>query len=324
MGIPEISSSKAPLKTRLLGEFKNKLGILFVLILLIIIMSILSESFLTMFNLMNVARQITIVAILGIGMTFVILSGGIDLSVGSIVALVGSVTAGLLLSGYHLGIAITFGLFVGLAIGIINGVVTTYGKIPSFIVTLGMMTVARGFALVYTDGYPISGLPSSFSFIGRGFIGPIPFPVIIMIVCFTIGYVVLKYTRFGRNVYALGGNEEAARLSGIKTKFTNVSVFAISGLTAAIAGIILASRLSSGQPSAAVAMELDAIAAVVIGGTSFSGGKGSIVGTLIGAAIMGVISNGLNLLGVSSYWQMIAIGFIIVLAVWIDQFKQKN
>ncbi|CAH0120214.1 MULTISPECIES: ABC transporter permease [unclassified Paenibacillus] len=306
-----------------LSQLRKNMGIVIVFILLFITMSLLSDSFLTAYNLLNVARQITIVAILGIGMTFVILSGEIDLSVGSIVALIGCLTTGFMISGLPVTVSIIIGLLLGVALGFINGFVTTYGRIPSFIVTLGMMTIARGLSLVYTDGYPISNLPESFSFIGRGYIGPIPFPVVVMAVCFIVGFIVLKYTRFGRNVYALGGNEEAARLSGIKTKSTKVSVFVISGLAAAIAGIILASRLNSGQPSAGTSMELDAIAAVVIGGTSFSGGKGSIIGTLIGALITGVISNGLNLLGVSSYWQMITLGLIIVGAVWIDQFRKE-
>lgn len=303
-------------------QLRSKLGILFVFVLLFVVMSVLSDNFLTAYNLINVARQITMVAILGIGMTFVILSGGIDLSVGSIVALVGCLTAGFMASGLPVPAAIIAGILIGTVLGLMNGLVTTYGKIPSFIVTLGMMTVARGLSLVYTDGYPITNLPESFTFIGRGYIGPIPVPVIVMVLCFLVGYVVLRYLRFGRDVYALGGNEEAARLSGINTNYTKVGVFVISGLTAAIAGIILASRLNSGQPSAGISMELDAIAAVVIGGTSFSGGKGGILGTLVGAMIMGVISNGLNLLGVSSYWQMITIGLIIVAAVWIDQFRK--
>lgn len=314
---------KAGFKGAFLSQLQKKMGIVIVFVLLFITMSLLSDNFLTTYNLLNVARQITIVAILGIGMTFVILSGEIDLSVGSIVALIGCLTTGFMISGLPVALSIIIGLLLGVMLGFINGFVTTYGRIPSFIVTLGMMTVARGLSLVYTDGYPISNLPESFSFIGRGYIGPIPFPVIVMVICFIAGFIVLKYTRFGRNVYALGGNEEAARLSGIKTKFTKVSVFVISGLAAAIAGIILASRLNSGQPSAGTSMELDAIAAVVIGGTSFSGGKGSIIGTLIGALITGVISNGLNLLGVSSYWQMITLGLIIVGAVWIDQFRKE-
>lgn len=304
------------------SQLRSNFGIIIVFILIFAAMSLLSDTFLTTYNLLNVARQITIVAILGIGMTFVILSGEIDLSVGSLVALIGVLITGFMVSGLPMPIAIIIGLIMGIGLGFINGFVTTFGRIPSFIVTLGMMTIARGLSLVYTDGYPISDLPESFSFIGRGYIGPIPTPVVIMAICFIVGYIVLKYTRFGRNVYALGGNEEAARLSGIKTKKTKVLVFVISGLTAAIAGIILASRLNSGQPSAGTSMELDAIAAVVIGGTSFSGGKGSIVGTLIGALIIGVISNGLNLLGVSSYWQMITLGLIIVSAVWIDQLRK--
>ncbi len=300
-----------------------KFGILFILILMVILMGVLSENFLSQYNLLNVLRQVSLVAILGVGMTFVILSAEIDLSVGSIVGLTSCATAGAMVAGYGIFLSILWGVLLGIGIGIVNGIVHTYGRIPSFIVTLGMTTIARGAVLVYTQAYPITGLPDSFAFIGKGYIGSIPTQVIIMAIIFIIAGIVLRYTMFGRNVYAIGGNSEAARLSGINVKVNKVIIFGIMGLTAGIAGVILASRLFSGQPSSGVGMELDAIAATIIGGTSFSGGKGSVFGTLAGALIMGVLNNGLNLLGVSTYWQMIAMGSIIVLAVWIDRLKEK-
>jgi ribose transport system permease protein len=301
----------------------SKLGILFILVIMAILMGILSDSFLSGYNLLNILRQVSIVAILGVGMTFVILSGEIDLSVGSIVGLTSCATAGALVAGYGMFISILWGVLLGIGIGIINGFVHTYGRIPSFIVTLGMTTVARGAVLVYTQAYPITGLPDSFAFIGKGYIGRIPTQVIIMAVIFIVAGIILRYTIFGRNVYAIGGNSEAARLSGINVKINKVIIFGIMGMMAGIAGVILASRLFSGQPSAGVGLELDAIAATIIGGTSFLGGKGNVFGTLVGALIMGVLNNGLNLLGVSTYWQMIAMGTIIVLAVWFDKLKEK-
>jgi ribose transport system permease protein len=306
-----------------LGSIWAKFGILFILILMVILMGIFSDSFLSEYNLLNVLRQVSIVAILGVGMTFVILSAEIDLSVGSIVGLTSCATAGAMVAGFGILVAILWGVFLGIGIGIINGIVHTYGKIPSFIVTLGTTSIARGAVLVYTQAYPITGLPDSFAFIGKGYVGRIPTQVIIMAIIFVIAGIVLRYTMFGRNVYAIGGNSEAARLSGINVKINKVIIFGIMGLTAGIAGVILASRLFSGQPSSGVGMELDAIAATIIGGTSFSGGKGNVFGTLVGALIMGVLNNGLNLLGVSTYWQMIAMGSIIVLAVWIDRLKES-
>lgn len=300
----------------------SRFGILAIFLLLFLAMGLLSDHFLSAYNLVNVARQITIVAISAVGMTFIILAGEIDLSAGSIAALAGVATAGALKAGLGLPLSLIIGLVGGVLCGAINGLVTTYGRIPSFIVTLGMTTVARGTVLVYTNAYPISGLPSSFGFIGKGYVGPVPTPVLLMLVIYLVAYYVLNWTIAGRSIYALGGNAEAARLSGINIKLSRVLTFVVAGAAFAMAGIVMTSRMLSGQPSSAVGMELDAIAATVIGGTSLSGGRGSIWGTLVGALIMGTISNGLDLLGVSSYWQMIAQGLIIVAAVLLDRIKE--
>lgn len=291
------------------------------LIIFSIILGIMSDSFFTLDNLLNLLRQISINALIAFGMTFVILTAGIDLSVGSILALGSALTAGLLTSGMDPVIAVLIGLLIGLALGAINGLIITKGKVAPFIATLATMTVYRGITLVYTDGRPITGLSDSFTFemIGKGYIFGIPFPVILMLIAFAILYFVLKKTVFGRQVYAIGGNEEASILSGIKADRVKIWVYSITGMLSVLAGIILTSRLNSAQPTAGASFELDAIAAVVIGGTSLAGGKGKIVGTLIGALIIGVIDNGLNLLNVSSFYQQIVKGGIILLAVLLDR-----
>jgi ribose transport system permease protein len=291
------------------------------LIVFSIILGIFSDSFFTFDNLLNLLRQISVNALIAFGMTFVILTAGIDLSVGSILALGSALTAGLLTSGMDPILAIFIGLLIGLVLGAINGLVITKGKVAPFIATLATMTIYRGATLVYTDGRPITGLSDSFSFkmIGKGYVFGIPFPVILMLIAFAILYFVLKKTVFGRQVYAIGGNEEAAILSGIKADRVKIWVYSITGMLAVLAGIILTSRLNSAQPTAGASFELDAIAAVVIGGTSLMGGKGKIVGTLIGALIIGVIDNGLNLLNVSSFYQQIVKGGIILLAVLLDR-----
>jgi ribose/xylose/arabinose/galactoside ABC-type transport system permease subunit len=302
--------------------FIRKMGPLLGLLLLGLTLTILSDRFLTVNNLLNVTRQISINAIISVGMTLVILTGGIDLSVGSIVALTGSITAGLLVGGQSIFLAILVGMLVGVTLGLCNGLLITRGRIPPFIATLGIMTAARGFTLVYTEGRPITGMGEGFRFLGGGYIGGIPVPVIIMIIIFIATYIMLKKTRLGRYIYAIGGNEEAARLSGINTKKILLSVYALGGLLAGFSGIIMASRLNSAQPTAGISFELDAIAAVVLGGTSLAGGVGTIGGTLIGAFIIGILDNGLNLLNVSSFYQQVAKGFVILLAVFLDQ-KRK-
>lgn len=301
----------------------RKMGPLLGLLLLCAALTLLSDRFLTVNNLLNVTRQVSINAIISVGMTLIILTGGIDLSVGSIVAFCGSITAGLLASGVAILPAVIIGTAVGACLGLINGLLVTKADIPPFIATLGTMTAARGFTLVYTDGRPITGMDEAFRFLGGGYIAGIPVPVVIMAIIFITAYVVLKQTRFGRYIYAIGGNEEASRLSGIQTKKILLSVYTIGGLLAGFSGIIMASRLNSAQPTAGMGFELDAIAAVVLGGTSLSGGVGTIGGTLIGAMIIGILDNGLNLLNVSSFYQQVAKGAVILLAVFVDK-KRKG
>lgn len=304
-------------------SFLQKIGPVIGLLLIVVIISIMSPNFLTLNNLLNVLRQVSINALIAFGMTFVILTGGIDLSVGSILALTGAVTAGFLASGMDPMLAMFLGLLLGAILGAINGIIISKGNVAPFIATLATMTIYRGLTLVYTEGRPISGLGDSLSFqlIGKGYFFGIPVPVITMSIAFGVLYFVLKKTTFGRRVYAVGGNEEASRLSGIKVDRIKVYVYALTGTLAALASLILTSRLNSAQPTAGNMFELDAIAAVVLGGTSLTGGRGWIVGTLIGALIIGVLNNGLNLIGVSSFFQQVVKGAVILVAVLLDRKK---
>jgi len=299
-------------------------GILIALIGLILFFALTTSTFMTTSNILNVLRQISINAIIAFGMTFTILITGIDLSVGSILAASQVITIGLLFMGVPIVPALAGGILIGGVLGLINGFVITKGKIPPFIVTLSMMIMARGFSYVLTGGRPMSFNNEILSFIGNGYIGPIPVPVIIMVICLIITSFVLNKTKFGRHVYAVGGNREAARFSGIRISKIEMMVYTISGLLAGLSGVILAARMSSAQPTSGSGFELDAIAAVVLGGTSFSGGIGKIGGVFIGALIIGVLNNGLNLLHVSSYWQMIIKGLVIVTAVYVDSLKKKK
>jgi ribose transport system permease protein len=302
----------------------QSLGPLLGLALIIVILSVMSSDFLTVGNIFNVLRQISINALIAFGMTFVILTGGIDLSVGSILALSSALAAGLMAGGMDTWLAVLIGLMAGVVMGMINGVLITKGNVAPFIATLATMTVFRGLTLVYTQGRPITGFQDNFAFLGGGYFLQIPMPIIWMVVTFAVLYIILKHTTFGRRVYALGSNEEATWLSGIHTSRVKIMVYSISGLLAAISGIILTSRLNSAQPTAGGAFELDAIAAVVLGGTSLSGGKGWIVGTLIGAVIIGVLDNGLNLLNVSSFYQQVVKGVVILIAVLLDRSKSRK
>jgi ribose transport system permease protein len=250
----------------------------------------------------------------------VILTGGIDLSVGAVMALVGTVTAGLIVnSGLPAGVALPAALVLGLAIGLANGFLVAWGRMPAIIVTLATMGMARGLALIYSGGYPISGLPSWISWFGVGRVGMVPVPVIIMVAIYAVAWVLLQRTAFGRHVYALGGNELAAQLSGVKTRRVKLAVYGISGLTSALAAVILSGRLMSGQPNAGIGFELDAIAAVVLGGTAIAGGRGLILGTLIGAVLLGILNNGLNLMGINPYLQDVIKGGIILIAIYIGR-----
>lgn len=301
-----------------------KFQALFALITLILILSFATDTFLTVSNLMNVSRQVSINAIVAAGVTMVILAGEIDLSVGSLVGLAGAVSAGLVASGMNPVLGLLVGIIVGILAGAINGIISTKGKVPSFITTLGMMTTARGLTLVFTNGRPITVTNRLALFLGDGYIGPVPMPIITMIIIYIIGYIISKHTLLGRYIYAIGSNEEATRLSGINVNLIKSITFVMAGITAAIGGIIVSGRIYSAQPTAGTGYELDAIAAVVLGGTSLSGGKGGIVGTLIGALIIGILGNGLNLLGVSSFYQQVIKGVVIVLAVLIDQWSKNK
>ncbi|KRA05816.1 ribose ABC transporter permease [Rhizobium sp. Root564] len=306
---------------KLSGQLHSPLALpLAGLIVVSILMGLASDNFFSVNNIMNVLRQVSVVGILAVGMTFVILTGGIDLSVGAVMALVGTLSAGLMVNtGLPASIALPAGLFIGLGIGIFNGALVAWGKMPAIIVTLATMGMARGLGLIYSGGYPVSGIPSWISWFGVGRIGAVPVPVVIMVVIYAIAWVLLQRTAFGRHVYALGGNELAARLSGVKTQRVKLAVYGISGVTAALAALILTGRLMSGQPNAGVGFELDAIAAVVLGGTAIAGGRGLILGTLIGAVLLGILNNGLNLMGINPYLQDVIKGFIILLAIYIGR-----
>ncbi len=289
----------------------------------LILFSQLSEFFFTSENILNVTLQTSITAIIAVGMTFVILTGGIDLSVGALVAFTGIVTTAAMSSSVPMPIALCIGLFSGALVGALAGVFITKFKITPFIVTLAMMTVCRGLAFMYTEGRPIWEVPPEFSVLGNGRFMAVPIPTIIMIVVYVLAFLVLHRTRFGRYVYAVGGNKEAARLAGINTNKVLMQVYIISGTLASLSGILLASRMNSGQPNSGQMYELDVIAAVVVGGTSLTGGRGTIIGTFMGAMLIGVLRNGLNLLNVSSYVQMVMVGVVILLAVMFDQLRKK-
>ncbi len=303
----------------ILVKYKSLVG----LVLLIGIVSILNPAFLSSKNILNILRQTSVNAIIAAGMTFVILTGGIDLSVGSILAISSAVCASLMVSGQNMILAVIIAIVIGGVAGALNGFVIAKAKLQPFIATLATMTILRGVTMVFTDGKPItlgSGeLAISFSKIGGGTIFGIPTPVIIMIVVFAVSAYILSQTKMGRYTYALGSNEEATKLSGLNTDKIKIWVYTISGILAAVAGIILTSRLYSAQPTAGDGYELDAIAAVVLGGTSLTGGKGRISGTIIGALIIGVLSNALNMLDVSSYYQMMIKGIVILIAVLLDR-----
>jgi ribose/xylose/arabinose/galactoside ABC-type transport system permease subunit len=308
------------IRTIKMQEYMYKYGIYIAFLLMCVVLSFATDAFLTTNNILNVLRQISINGIIAVGMTFVIITGGIDLSVGSIVGLASVVAASFAHPDtYPLFVPILAGLLVGLLCGGVNGILIARWKVAPFIVTLGMMTAARGMTMVYTNGRPVINLSDGYNFVGGGYIVGIPLPVIILILVALIGFFVLKYTKFGRHVYAVGGNEHSANVSGVRVKPVKVAVYCIVGLAAGLAGIVLSSRVMSGSPVLGTGYELDAIAAVVIGGTSLFGGVGSIVGTLVGVLIIGTMNNGLDLLNVSSYYQQVAKGVIIILAVLLDK-----
>ncbi|MCJ8341472.1 MAG: ribose ABC transporter permease [Cetobacterium sp.] len=291
------------------------------LIIFSIIVSIINPRFLSFMNILNVLRQTSVNSIIAIGMTLVILTAGIDLSVGSILAISGAFCAGMIAFGFNPIISIILALGAGFLFGMFNGLLVSKGKLQPFIVTLVTMTLLRGATLVFTDGKPIPVRNGGIIFdnIGEGYFLNIPIPIYIMVLLFISGYFLLTHTKFGRYIYAIGGNEEATKLSGINTDKVKIMVYGISGLLSALAGIIITSRLWSAQPTAGSGYELDAIAAVVLGGTSLSGGVGRITGTALGAIIIGVLGNALNLLDVSSYYQMMIKALVILAAVLMDR-----
>lgn len=294
------------------------------LFLLGLLLSVMSPHFLTVSNILNVLRQISMIAVVAIGMTYVIITGGIDLSVGSVLALSAVSSAFLMTHGTNMYLAIIVGMIIGVACGFLNGIlITTRINMPPFVATLAMMSVGRGLSMVITEGRPIYGLPEQFGFIAGGYVFGIPMPVIIMILLYVVGNIHLSYVRSGVYYYAVGGNQEATRVAGVDIKRVKLSAYVISGLTAAIGGMILASRLVSIEPLSGLGYELDAIAAAVIGGASLYGGEGSLIGTLIGAIIMGVLRNGLNLLNVSPYWQQVVVGVVIAGVVSINALRKR-
>ncbi|GJM33911.1 MAG: ribose ABC transporter permease [Saprospiraceae bacterium] len=308
---------------------------LIALFFMCLILALMADNFMTTDNFWNVMRQISVNVCISVGMTLVILTAGIDLSVGSVLALCGAITAGLLKFGISIPSANLFigftvfgaviaGMLAGGVMGLVNGYAVTRFKVPSFVATLAMLTMARGFTMLWTQGHPITGLGDSFGFLGTGWLLGIPMPVWISGIVVFVAVILTNKTRFGRHVYAIGGNENAARLSGIPITKVKIWVYVIAGILAAIGGLLVTARLDSAQPNAGMSYELDAIAAVVIGGTSLAGGRGTILGTVLGAMIIGVLNNGLILLDVSPFWQQVIKGMVILLAVIIDKSNQKD
>ncbi|MEC5151559.1 ABC transporter permease [Cryobacterium sp. GrIS_2_6] len=318
------TTTLAPARRRVdYKKFLANNGALVGLVVLCLALFIATPDFLTGQNLLNIGIQVSTVAVLAFGMTFVIVAGGIDLSVGAVAALAAMVSSWLFVAAGLPGwLTLIGGLVTGLLAGMVNGLANAYGKLPSFIATLAMLSVARGLTLVISDGRPIKTAPEV-SFLG-GNLGPIPMPIVVLLLSAVVASFVLNRTVIGRSMYAVGGNAEAARLSGLPVKRILVTVFALAGLFAALAGLLLAGRLDSAQPQAAAGYELDAIAAVVIGGASLSGGLGKISGTFVGALVLVVIRNGLNLLNVTSFWQQVVIGLVIALAVGVDVLRRKT
>jgi inositol transport system permease protein len=302
----------------------RKNGIFFILIFLFLVSSIFVQGFFSAANLTNVLRQITVVTILALGATFVIILGHINVAYGSEIAFIGCISCAVMVASGNLFLALLTALALGFLIGAINGYVITKFGIPAFIMTLAVTTVCRGGVLLFTNATPITGMGKSFAFIGQGYFGFMPVSVLILIILFALSWTLLNKTPFGRHIYAVGGNENAAIASGIKSKLVVMKAFILDGLMAAIAGVVLMSRMNSGQPAAGVSYEFDAITAVVVGGTSLSGGSGTLVGTIIGAIIVGIINNVLNLLNVNTYWQQIMKGVIILVAVITDVINKRS
>lgn len=309
-----------------LGRILNKYGIYLVLLIMIVFLSFMSKTFFTTSNFLNILRQVSISGILAMGMTFILVTGGIDLSVGSVLALAGVLGATFAHEEPHYPIilCLVVGIGVGILCGCVNGLLVSRTTINPFIVTMGMMTIARGLALLYTNGRPVTGQSKQFSFLGRGVVGPVTFPVILFILVCAISIIILHKSRLGKYIFAVGGNEQSAIVSGISVAKIKLFVYVYGGALCGLAGLLLASRTNAATPNAGDGYELDAIAAAVIGGTSTSGGKGGVYGTIVGALIMTILSNGMDILNVSSYIQQIVKGVIIIGAVFVDQLNKKG
>lgn len=302
----------------------QRFGVLFVILLVGLGLTLTTDTFLTVSNLTNVARQVSINGILAVGVTFVLLTAGVDLSLGSVVALSGVACATFAHPGDHaVFVPIAVGLLTGAACGLVNGILVTYGRVAPFIVTLGMMTIARGMALIFSGGRPVTNLSDELTALA-GDVAGVPIPVLCFAGVTVAAWFFLRDFRLGRHVYAVGGNEPAARAAGVPVERVKLFAYGVCGLLTGLAGVVLAARITTGQPNAGQAYELDAIAAVVIGGTSLAGGVGTIAGTLLGVLLIGVINNGLDLTGVSSYYQAVIKGVIIVGAVWLDRRQARN
>ncbi len=302
----------------------RKYGVIFGLVGIIAFFAVESPHyFFTFSNFMLISKQSSINALLAIGQMFVILTAGIDLSVGSMVGLSGAIAAGTIVATGNVFIGIMAGLGIGAGMGAINGIIVAFAKVPAFITTLATMSAIAGITLIYTNGQPIWDLPHSFMYLGQGYVAGVPVPVVIMMIVFVIAWITLSLTRYGRHVYAVGGNIKASRAAGIKINSLLVTVYTVSGFLAALAGIILASRLGTAEPTAGRGYELDSIAAVVLGGTSLFGGEGWIVGTLVGAYIIGILNNGMTILNISPYYQEVVKGVVILLAVMLTSFGKK-
>ncbi len=308
---------------RKVGAVFSKYGVYLALLVMFVAMCIASPTFLTVTNLFNILKQNAVIGIISVGMTFVIVTGGIDLSVGAIVAMAACFATSLAKDGTTTPTAVAYlvGVLAGVACGAFSGVFIAHFRLPAFIATLATQTIARGIVFVFTDGRPITGLTDAYEAIGRTNWGVVPVPVVIYASFIILGIFLLSYTKFGRHVYAIGGNRKAAIVSGVNAKFTEFMVYVISGFTAASAGVLLSSRIVTGQPAGGEGYELDAITATVIGGSSLAGGRGTVFGCFIGMMVLGIMTNGLDLLDVSSYYQRIIKGVIILFAVMMDRKK---
>lgn len=305
-----------------LVQRSSTISIFLILVVMCAIMAIVSPAFIKISNILSTARSFSAIAVAGIGVSMIIITGGIDLSIGSAYGLAGVISAMLVVSGMPLIPGILGGMLLGSVVGVLNGLMVVYLKLPPFIATMGTMQIARGVCYIITQGYPVNNLPAEYTVLGQGYLLGIPVPIWVMVFVAILFAIFLNMTTTGRRIFALGGNEEATRISGINTKRLKVLVYTLGAALAGLAGIITASKLGVGQPTAGIGFEMDAIAAVVIGGASLSGGEGTVTGTIIGAAIIGVLRNALVLLAVDSYWQTLIIGCVIILAVTIDQLRK--